>query len=154
MDPLSLTASIIATLGIGGKAAGAINKIAVLKSAPDVVLALNNEITDLRFVVSAIQDTLRRQRDARLLSPGNGIGYDASVTNSLQQAMDKVTELESLYNYLQKFVSSPSSFIKFNRIAWLRKQPKIHRMLDDLKSVRLQLVGILVILNLYVDYSL
>ena len=154
MDPLSLTASIIAILGIGGKAAGAINKIAVLKSAPDVVLALNNEITDLRFVVSAIQDALRRQRDARLLSPGNGIGYDASVTNSLQQAMDKVTELESLYNYLQKFVSSPSSFIKFNRIAWLRKQPKIHRMLDDLKSVRLQLVGILVILNLYVDYSL
>ena len=154
MDPLSLTASIIAVVGVSGKAAEAIHKIAVLRGVPDIVLALNNEITDLHLVVSAIQDVLQRQHNANLPPSLSRSRYIASVTSSLQQAIEKVNELEALYNRLKPFISSASSSIKFNKITWLREQPKIRQTLDNLKAVRLKMVGALEILNLYVETSL
>ena len=154
MDPLSITASLIAVLGIGGKAAGAIYKIAILKGAPDVVLALNNEITDLRLVLTAIQDVLRKQNNDELLPSACRCRYEASVTNSLRHAASKVAELEALHDYLKPFVCRAPSSVKYHKIAWLREQPKIRLMLEDLKTVRLQLVGALSILNLCVELVL
>ena len=155
MDPLSLTASIIAVVGVGGQAAGAIRRIAAIAGSSDIVLALNNEITDLHRVVSAIQDALERQQSTVLPLSISETGYHQSVTTSLQQALDKTTELEALYSRLKPDPSnacSPRSSGKFRKLAWLREQSNIRQMLDDLKSVRLKLAGALGILNLYAKY--
>ena len=47
MDPLSLTASIVAIIGVGGQAAKAIKKLASVRGAPASILALHNELSDL-----------------------------------------------------------------------------------------------------------
>ena len=70
MDPLFLTASIIAIAGAGGGAAKAVRKLASLKDAPHLLLALNNEISDLNVVVLAVQDIFQRQQKGSVPFPG------------------------------------------------------------------------------------
>ncbi|MCJ1312345.1 hypothetical protein MMC25_006019 [Agyrium rufum] len=86
MDPLSLVAGIIAVVGAGGQAANAIRKIASLRGASDVVLALNNEISDLHVILVAIQDVYERQesRDVSALDPRT---VDPSVTTGTTNAL-------------------------------------------------------------------
>ena len=47
MDPLSLTASIIAVVGAGSTIGKGLKKAVEARHMPDVVLDLNNEISDL-----------------------------------------------------------------------------------------------------------
>ena len=55
MDPLSLTASIIAVLGAGGVVAKGIRKLICLRDIPTSFLQLNNELSNLQSVIAAVQ---------------------------------------------------------------------------------------------------
>ena len=139
-------------VGIGRQAAKAVRKLASLKGAPDVVLALNNEISDLHLVVLAIQDVFQRQQTSALSFPGNRVvdaNIDASVTNSLRHAKEKVVELEALHNRLTTTAtaSGSSGSTAFNKGAWLREQKRIKKMQEDLRNVRLKLAAALSVLN-------
>ena len=149
MDPLSITASIIAIVGVSGQAAGVIRQLATVRGAPDLVLALNNEITDLHLLITALRDAFQRQRVTVLPPSVTGSGYHASVTSSLQQALDKAQELEALHDRLKLIAPDASGLLKLSSVKWVREKSKVRRMRDDLKTVRLQLVGVLGILNLY-----
>ena len=144
MDPLSFTASIITVLGVGGQVANTIKRLASLKDASDVVLALNNEISDLRLTVMAIRYEFERQETSEITA-------DASITSSLEQANEKVHELETLQNRLAKVVPEANGTTVKKRVTWLREQKTIQRLQHDLRGIRLQLVIALSILNLYVS---
>ena len=154
MDPLFVTASVIAIVGVSGQAAEAIRKLAAVRSAPDLVLALNNEITDLHLVISAIQDAFQRQRVTTLPTSVTGSGYHTSIASSLQQALDKVQELQALHVRLKPITPNASGVLKLSSVRWVRVQSRVRQMRDDLKTVRLQLVGALGMLSLYEDDSL
>ena len=150
MDPLSLTASIIAIVGVGGQAAKAVRKLASLKEAPDLLLALNNEISDLSLVVSAIQDVFQRQQSSGVLFPNYRAGelsVDTSVTDTLRQAKEIVSKLEALYDRLNTSASGSSGSTTFNKVTWLREQKRVRQMQKDLRSIRLKLAVVLGILN-------
>ena len=66
-DPLSLVASIIVVVGMGGQIAKAVKKLASLKGALDSILTLDNEISDLHLVVLAI---FQRHRTSGISFPG------------------------------------------------------------------------------------
>ena len=148
MDPLSITASFIAIVGVSGHAAGAIRKLAAIKEAPDIALALSNEISDLHLVITAVRDALQRQRAITL--PRSAVGSHTSVTSLLQNALDKAQEMEALYNSLTTGLPRASDPLKFSTIRWLRRQSKVRKMLEDLKAIRLKLSGAVEILTLYV----
>ena len=150
MDPLSLTASIIAIVGAGGQAAGAVRKLAGLKGAPDLILALNNELNDLHLVVSAIQDIYHKQRISSSSSTVATGNVDLSVTHTLQSARQTASELEALYHRLEMLPSSSSGSVKFNKIAWLKEQKHVRQIQQDLRDARIRLAGAIGILNSYV----
>ena len=154
MDPLSLTASIIAVLGVGGQAVKGIAKLSSMRGTPELILALNNEISDLHVVILAIQDVVRQRTTSGPGQRAGDINIDASITNSLRQANDLVTDLEAFYDRLK--VSSPglTSTITFNRTVRLREQRRIKKMKEDLKSVRIKLTTALGALNVYVEPSI
>ena len=158
MNPLSLTASIIAVIGVGGQAARAVRKLASLKGASDTVLALNNEISDLRLVVLAIQDIFQKQQTNGVQFPGSTaseVDINASVTSSLRHAKEKSVELDALYRRLSTSApgtNGPAS-LPVNRVAWLREQRRIRQMQEDLRDVRLKLNATLGVLNSYVGGS-
>ena len=149
MDPLSLTASIIAIIGVGGQAAKAVRKFASLKDAPDLLLAFNNEISDLHLIVLAIQDVFQRQQISGTPFPGYRAGeasVDASVTNSLRQAKETVFKLEQLYERLNTSASG-SGNTTFDKVIWLREQKRIRKTMEEFRNIRLKLTAALGVLN-------
>ena len=138
MDPLSLTASIITVIGVGGQAAGALRKLASLKGAPEIILALNNELNDLHLVVSAIQDIYQRQLDRTLVPPSSS-EVSISVMNTLHSAKEKAEELNILCNRLEKSSSGSLGLVQFRRVVWLRVCKHIHRIQKDLRGLNTKL---------------
>lgn len=49
MDPLSITASIISILAVAKGVDQGLQKLQSLREVPDVILALNNEVSDLKL---------------------------------------------------------------------------------------------------------
>lgn len=52
MDPLSITASVLTLVTAANKVAKGLDNLASIKGAPAAVLALNNELSDLRLVLT------------------------------------------------------------------------------------------------------
>ena len=154
MDPLSLTASIIAVLGVGGQAVKGIAKLASIRGTPELVLALNNEISDLHVVILAIQDVFRQRTASGPGQRAGDINIDTSITNSLRQANDLITNLEIFYNHLKVSSPGPTGTVTYERTVWLREQRRIKRMKEDLKSVRIKLTTSLGALNVYFKPSI
>ena len=153
MDPLSLTASIIAIIGVGGQAAKAVKRLASIKGAPDTLLALNNEISDLRLIVTAIEDVFRTQQTSgSRLHPGSQVheaSVNTSIVLSLYQVNQKVHELDAMYQRLTQSTSGPnaSAAPNVNRGIWLAEQKKVKQLQEDLRSSRLKLAAVLGVLN-------
>ena len=149
MDPLSLTASIIAIVGVGGEVAKAVRKLASLKDAPGLILALNNEISDLYLVILAIRDIYQRQRASFSSSPET-LTTDNIVISTLTQANDKVLELKALHRRLTSRTTGSSNLNTLNKASWLRERKNVKKIQEDLHTVRLKLSAALGILNSYV----
>ena len=63
MDPLSLTASIIAVFGAGGSLVKGLRKLLSLKDVPVFLLQLSDELSDTSRVVLASQTTAENKID-------------------------------------------------------------------------------------------
>ena len=158
-EALSLVASIIAVVGAGGQLAKIVRKLASIKDAPDIVLALHNEITDLHLVVVAIEDVFQKQRTSGIPFPGNRaaeIHIDANVTSSLRYAQDKTADLEALYHRLAPSASGSPGSSQIDKKAWLRIQKivkttwlreRMKEVQKDLRSARIRLTTALGMLN-------
>ena len=158
-EALGLIASILAVIGVGGQITKAVRKLASLKDAPDVILALNNEISDLHLVVIAIEDVFQKKRTSGVPLPGNRAeetNVDTIVTNSLQYTQDKAVELEALYRRIAPSPSGSSDFDPIDKISWSQVQKRIKtawlhervkEMQKDLRSARLRLITALGVIN-------
>ena len=148
MDPLSIIASIITIVGFGGETAKAVWHLASIRDAPALLLALNNEITDLHLAVRAIQEILQKQAATQQALDASVL---ASITNSLQLVNGKVMELEALHRRLLK--SSPGTVpYELNKSAWLREWTRVKRLQEDLRSVRTNLGLSLGLLSSYAKF--
>ena len=128
MDPLSLIASIITIIGVGGKATKTIIKLASIKDAPDSILALNNEISDIRLIIVAIQDVFEKQRATGIPFFGyraSEVNIDASVVSALEHANEKVLKLEALHDRLAPFTSGLGGSTTMDKVTWLREAKEV-----------------------------
>ena len=142
MDPLSLTASIIAVLGAGGSVVGGLEKLSSLREAPDMILALNNEISDFRLVVFELASYLR---DQPTRSSTNVHTFIDNIPPILDRARDKLLELESLIEYKLILPRNDGS-IRLNKTSWIWERQKVKRILEDIRSIRTNLVAVMGIL--------
>ena len=140
MDPLSLTASIITVIGLGGPVAEAVRGLASLRDAPNYIIALNNEMADLNLIVLAIQDIYQSQRATGASGQVDETNVDASVTSALNEANRITEKLRKLYDRL----SGPGSP---SRTAWLLDSRKARRIGETLRDVRLKLAAALGLLS-------
>ena len=151
MDPLSLTASIITIIGVGGQAAKAIRGLASLSGAPDLLLALNNEVSDLHLAAQAIQDILQKQPVAQ---QATNASVGASVTSCLRLANEKIRELEAFHQRLVRSTPTPGVPVEFDKTTWLRERKRVKRLQEDLRNVRINLWASLGLLSSYVTVFL
>ena len=140
MDPLSLTASIIAIIGGGSTVGKGLKKILSTRHLPDILLQLNNEVTDLQYIVQDINDLLQQQAQKPLPS------Y-TSLISALKFSKQTLLALESLIAYEITTVDSHRQ-TRIDWISWLRVEPKIKRLKEDIRTDRVRLSSALSLLTL------
>ena len=144
MDPLSISVAILTILGSGGSVASALKRI-TSRHAPDALLALNNEVSDLHLIVLEIsqllqehqESTLAHLRAERLLT---------SLGPMLGRAKEKLLELESLIEYKLTTPLGPGGGAKLNRLAWVHEQQKVLDIREEIRSTRVNLAAMVGIL--------
>ena len=144
MDPLSLTASIVAVLGAGGVVAKGIRKLICLRDIPNSFLRLNDELSDLQTVIASVQD-LYMQNNQTLKAERP---YRAILYNALKEASVVVLDLEILIEYALTKVTVHGT--RVSRKIWIREESKIQRMKDRVRNARMDITTATSILSLYV----
>jgi hypothetical protein len=134
MDPLSFTASLIAIIGLTTTAAKAMHGLIVsMRQAPDVILALSNELSDLALVLLEVKHVEQssslpqesRERLAVLLS----------------RTHLKIEEVERLASRLSE--ASSSNLLSFTRLTWREGKAKAGALQKDLRLARSNIATIL-----------
>ena len=143
MDPLSVTASIIALFQAGGAVGKALRKIANLRNAPDILLALNNEVADLHCLVENIDDVLRQHREI--------IGEEPIVClcRALDRAKRTLLKLENMLAYKLTSIKCKDgeSHLVLDRSSWLRLENSVQRLKDEIREDKVSLSSALSVLT-------
>lgn len=140
MDPLSITVATFALIGAANQVAVGLNKLASLKGAPAAVLALNNEVSDLRLVLQETEPLLLKHNQAPVSGqpafPPKSV--DATFLLSMERAKGMLLDLESV---IQNRLMTRMGGI--DKLGWLREQDKIRKAQVDLRTVRLNITAAL-----------
>ena len=124
----------------------AMQKIIALRNAPDILLSLNNEVVDLRVVVEDVNDVLLRSSEI------TQEGQPQSICRALEKSKETLLKLESLISY--ELTSVKGNQLKLDRSAWLRTEPKVQRLRDDIHADRVCLSSALSLLASSTSISL
>jgi len=138
MDPLSITAGILAIFGAGGKVGNGLRKLVQLRDAPAALLALCNEVTDLQCVVQNVDDLLQQWHDEHALP--------SSTEGALNQAKATVLDLEKIIFYDLTNITTRGGY-RVDRSSWLRAETKVAAIKERIKAANISLVNALSLLN-------
>lgn len=128
-DPLSITTAIVTILGTGGHIGKVLKKVVNLKNdAPDILLAVNNEITDLRAVIQMFDDLLQRQYNTSDAAPYSQLSV------SLEKVKRTLLELEQLFSYEFTVVDGDGLHLRLDKSGWLLAEPKFRAIKDQIRD--------------------
>ncbi|KAL9046442.1 MAG: hypothetical protein Q9214_000722 [Letrouitia sp. 1 TL-2023] len=139
MDPVSTTASVFTLL----EAANKVRKTLIrLRHAPDKLLALNNEVTDLQLCIEGLKELDQQLKEMEIGSLG-------------AQFCQHLTKIEDILLDLDKFVAYELTKIDrghpvVDRSVWLRSEKKIDRFKAQVKECKNDLDSIITKINLAV----
>lgn len=143
MDPLSVTAAIIAIVGAGGTVGRGIRKLVALRNAPDSLLQLNNEVTELQLIVQTVD----------INSFDNSVDDSAAaaqyqlIQNALGRVKTVVLELEKLIEYSLTKITDRGP--KIDKVAWLGAEKKIIKLKEKIRIAKTDLATASSIGSLY-----
>ena len=143
MDPISLTASIVALVGAGGSVAKGFRKLISLKQVPESLLQLNKEVSDLQLVVSATQE-LCWQHNESFREPRTQPHH--VLENALKKAKTAILELEVLIAYV--LTKATAGGEKVDHFAWIREESKTKVMKERLRASRMDIMAAASLLSL------
>jgi hypothetical protein len=137
MDPFSLTVGILTMLEAGGNIGRGLKKVVALRKAPDILLALNNEVVDLQIVIEDVDDLLRQHEEIAL-------GPTRSLCQALERSKETLSRLESLIFY--ELTMTKGGELRLDRSVWLRKEHDVLELRDRTRADRLHLLSALGVL--------
>lgn len=141
MDPLSVTASVLAVVGAVSSISRTLKTLRSFRGAPAIILALSNEVSELQLIVKELSKEIHKVNTS--IQPSIG----QNLANTLTDAKQKLLGVDGL---LSSKVIKGSLHGKpvMRRAAWLRHQGKIQNCQEDMRGVRNKLVTALGLLNL------
>lgn len=128
MDPLSAGASVIAVIQVTAQCAKLLTTVIItLRDAPEDILALSNEVSDLNLVLTEVASTTPSPNVLKLINRAN--------------AMLRI--LESLLREWMR-PHGTGGEVKFERFAWFRHSKKARVLQAQLRELKLGIVAGLV----------
>lgn len=137
MDPLSLTASLIAVVTAAGAVANGLGKIKNLKDAPAELLMLMTEVSDLQVVLEEVNEVVRVQirNDDRL---------PLSLAQILLRAKNTLLKLNKLIQGpLTQSQRSAAGESKVARLVWIRERSNVKSLQEEVRNIKLNLTTVL-----------
>ena len=145
MDPFSITVGILGILGAGSKVAQGLKKVLALRNAPNALLALNNEISEVHYVVQDVQTVLEQY-------PQSDMKVPVSLTSALERMNRTTLSLESVVAYdLTTVASHEATTVRVDKSRWLRAEAKIQALQAQMREDR---TALLMGLNILASYAL
>ena len=142
-DPLSLIASIIAVVGAAEGVSKTLAKMKSIRDAPDELLALINEVSDLRIILMDVQSyiaqNLRRPRIAQ--------DELQHMSTLIDRAKEKLLKLDELIQYRLVKPDSIANHIKVSKREWVRAKSTIEKFQQSLRDIRLNIVAQMTVIN-------
>ena len=142
MDVISAVSGIITLLGAGGTIVGGLERLSSLREAPNTILALNNDVSDFRFVVLELISVLQHEP----ITSSTSQAFSQNLDSVLRRARDKLVELECLIEY-RLLAAHSGSEMRLNKTAWVLERHKVKRIQEEIRSIRLNLITMLGVLN-------
>ena len=145
-DPLSISASIIAVLGAAEGIGKTLNKIRNIREAPIELLALINEISDMKVVLSDtgnhfIQNisNMHLQRE-----------HSQHMTTLLDRAKEQLLQLDELVQYRLVRPGSTSQKVQLSRREWTLATSTVQSFRETLRDTRLNKIAQMSVINAFV----
>jgi len=143
VEPLSIAASALGALDVGARVStGILDIIRKWKNAPHEIVALHNEITDLRVVLDQMVYAYQ------ILSDGlayQDAGFVAAVHDHLEKALCYLKSLQTFSMELQHLKGAR----RWKR--WLGSQNEVNSMRANLNIIRTELSQLFLAQNMFVS---
>ena len=149
MDPFSISTGVVTLLGVCAGTCKVFKKIRGLRRAPELIQALNNEVSDLHLIIACISNYL----DGTTTSELGLLHVDDSNFLLCMQLLDDtrgmVLELGSfLQGRILKITSTKSESPEVNRVALLKEQGRLTRLQAQLQQARQRISSLAISLGM------
>ncbi|KAF1950393.1 hypothetical protein CC80DRAFT_240896 [Byssothecium circinans] len=132
MDPLSITASVIAVATLAAKTCVLFTSLRqTYDILPGRLHALNNEVVDFEAVCRQVVATLNQRASAKLSAH-----CDDSILHLIQQAEQTLFKLQTILHSLTA-ASHRSRLSSAN--AWRKQQPQLEQLQETIKTIKCSL---------------
>ena len=134
MDPFSITVGLTSLLSFSGSCARNLRRVVHnARYAPDEILAISNEVSDINLLLSDIEATNKALENPGVQTEAN-VGFYRGLSEQLLSARSKFGQLEGLVADL--YTVLPDNRTKFSRYAWVRKKSTAVSLQQDLVNMK------------------
>lgn len=134
-DPLSVFASIIAVIGAAEAVGKILNQIRDTSNAPDEILALSNDISDLTVVLRSVE-TYATTADSEVTF----LDHLEYISVLVKRAQSKLTQLEQIVHRHLPELGGSKWRGPLLRTQWAFLKPKINALRLDLRDIKLSII--------------
>lgn len=142
MDPLSLTASILAIIGAGGSVGKCLKKLASLRHAKRDLILLQEDVSELQSLVGSVSDIVLE------FEATTNKRSDQSIGRALERTKSTLLELEKLIVYDLTTTADSNGETQIQPWAWVRAQGEVRTLRAHILERRLGLLTALSPMNL------
>ena len=133
MDPLSISASLITVLGVGGKLSKGLRKYMKLKDAPQVLQDLNDAISGLRLAANGVDEVIQTAKWQY------GIDPPENVVSAVGRMKSTLLKLESFVSYDLTIPSASGTMIRVDRSVLLRSESRLKEFKENICAEKINL---------------
>ena len=145
-DPLSIIASVVTLIGTADTILKTLQRFRNLRKAPDEVLALINEVTDLQIVLDDVSGCLSEAGETST-SDTRRLQHMATLIN---RAKENMLQLEDIMRSVIGKYGSLRDDWKMWRVRWVGAKDPVEVVRQNLRDVRLNIMTQMMVINTYV----
>lgn len=134
------TAGILAILGAGGKVGQFCSKIVALKTAPEALQTLNDEVEEVQTGVRDVDELLRVYSETQMVAP------PSSVAITLIKTQRTLSKLEKMIAY-ELETPSANNEPRVDKSVWLMAGKRIDQIRKEIRDNRIALASALNLLS-------
>ena len=134
-DPLSIVASIIAVIGAAQSLGKAVNRIRDITNAPDEVLALSNEISDLTVVLKHVETYVAGAEGAAISRENL-----EQLSVLAKRAQSRLAQLELIMHDHLPRTGGASRRSSRLRLQWALLKTKVDGLRVDIRDIKLSII--------------